>query len=1120
MEFSGCPDDASLGPAVQGCRGNFDFTLKFEKIFFALIPASIFIAVSVSRIVYLTRRPLLVGGALLRSVKVAAALVYSVVQLCLLVLSTTRSLKYGMFFIPAAAVTFVSSLSMIWLSLLEHSRSPRPSMLLNAYLFLTILLDVAQTRTLWLASGNFDEITFTRLFTTGVATKAVLVLLESRHKTRWVVNWDVKQHSPEETTGLYGLGAFFWLNKLFVTGYRKLLTMDDLFPLDRAIASEALLAKLAGRLDVSRIRGQDYGLAKALARGLAVPLLLPVGPRIALTAFQFCQPFLIETLLNYLGHPEEESSQNTGYGLIGATIIVYTGIAISGAFYWYFQERAMYMVRGVLASVIYDKTTEASASASDNSASITLMSGDVERIIRGFLGLHDFWSSTIEVALACWLLYRQIGASFVAPLIVVACCILCIAFLARFMGPRQKQWMELIQKRVGLTSNTIRQMKHIKISGLAGPVEESIQKMREDELKAGSRFRGLSVVFVLISFAPALLSPTLTFAFAAKSLDTTLIFTSISYIILLANPLTTLFQTVPGVVASFACLSRIQAYLETKSRFDFREEEGPSSSPRTGSSGSAEKASEGKDKAGHPAPGMKITSRNFGWKSGDYSLKNLNLEIKPSRLTIVVGPVASGKSTLCKVLLGEVPIAEGRVIMDRASSWKIGYCDQNPYLTNATVRENIVGFSPFNEERYNEVIDATALQPDLALFPRGDNTKIGSNGITLSGGQKQRVSMARALYLDSDFLVFDDILSGLDADTEEQVFRRVFSPGGLLRRRNATTVLCTHSVRHLPSADHIISLGPDGSLVEQGSFGELMANKMYVSSLGVKETGGTKPDGDAIHADDTDKSTQSDVLNTNVTVPSSDEAENEAERMVGGDTTVYRHYFARIGVVTSTSLFGFAFACAFFANFSTIWVKFWTEDLGRSPPEHSNAYYNGLYGLFQVTALICLYFTAYVGFTVMIFESGRALHHEALRTVIGAPLSFFTKTDTGVVTNLFSQDMTLIDGQLPMSLVNVALYMFNCVSMAAVIATSSPYLAITYPFLSAILYGMQRFYLRTSRQIRLLDLEAKSPLYTHFIDTIKGITTFRAFGWVPQGVARNHVLLDDSQRPAYLLAMI
>lgn len=250
---------------------------------------------------------------------------------------------------------FLSTILMGWLSHLEHSRAPRPSVLLTAYMSISIVLQVAQTRTFWLASSTHNETVFCRLFTVGVSVKVFVLILESQHKLKWI-RWDIKQHSPEETTGLFDLGAFLWLNNLFLTGYKKLLVLDDLYPLDQNMCSEDLKGQLESYLkcSLSRCPGEKYGLVKALAKALKVQLLLPIVPRVAMGAFQFCQPFLISTLLNYLQQPTKAA--NDGYGIIGATMLVYTGIAVSGAFYWYFQERAMYMARGALAGVIYQKT--------------------------------------------------------------------------------------------------------------------------------------------------------------------------------------------------------------------------------------------------------------------------------------------------------------------------------------------------------------------------------------------------------------------------------------------------------------------------------------------------------------------------------------------------------------------------------------------------------------------------------------------------------------------------------------------------------------------------------------------------------------------------------------------
>ncbi|KAK5989809.1 ABC transporter FGM5 [Cladobotryum mycophilum] len=503
------------------------------------------------------------------------------------------------------------------------------------------------------------------------------------------------------------------------------------------------------------------------------------------------------------------------------------------------------------------------------------------------------------------------------------------------------------------------------------------------------------------------------------------------------------------------------------------------------------------------------------------TLKGLNISIATSSLTIVVGPVASGKSTFCKALLGETPIHSGRVQMTRASL-RVGYCEQVPFILNATIRENIVGYSVFDQARYSDVIAATMLAQDLSVLPQADDTKVGNNGITLSGGQKQRVSLARALYLESDLLILDDIFSGLDADTEEHVFQRVFGRDGLVRRRNTTAIICTHSVRHLSSADHIIALGP---IVEQGTFEDLVAGGNYLHRLGVtvadrrdvdRRWPAFDKDGPGIARDAVETPSLPQTDWTKTTPPLLNHG-NERSRQVG-DSVVYRHYATSVKLLTLLSFFFADAAIGFFWNYPNIWLTYWSEDIMASRMVHDHAYWVGIYALLSILCLVFLGIAGFIVFIVIIAQSGTTLHHRALRTVVGAPLRFFTQTDAGVVTNLFSQDMTLIDTELPQSLFNMMISIFVFIGMVAVVTSSSPYIAIGYPFLAAMLWAIQRFYLRTSRQLRLMDLEAKSP--THFADTITGMATLRAFGWVDDSIKLNNRLVDDSQCPAYLLAMI
>jgi ABC-type bacteriocin/lantibiotic exporter with double-glycine peptidase domain len=268
--------------------------------------------------------------------------------------------------------------------------------------------------------------------------------------------------------------------------------------------------------------------------------------------------------------------------------------------------------------------------------------------------ITEAWAGNIEVAIASYLLYLKLGAAFAAPLVVVALSFVAISVVVNFTGPAQRRWMARVQKRVGLTSTVIAGMKNIKLAGLAGPISDFIQRLRVDELKAGSRLRQLNLSTTALAFGPLFISPVVTFAFAQRTLDTTTLFTSYSYLVLLATPLTEVIKTVQLAASALACISRIQTYLETEPRRDIRTIH--SSSKLNSEMGSTEKIAIKSDDAPvsdqlqsvHPSPSITVIGGRFGWEENTSVLRDINLTIPHSALTIIVGPIASGKSTLIR----------------------------------------------------------------------------------------------------------------------------------------------------------------------------------------------------------------------------------------------------------------------------------------------------------------------------------------------------------------------------------------------------------------------------------------------------------------------------------------
>lgn len=1007
--------------------------------------------------------------------------------------------------ITSASLEVVAGLMIVPVSWLSHARSARPSILINFYLLLTLIFDIATVRTAWNLDIRHVSPQYCRLITAAAVLKACLLLVESCNKQRWLT-WDRDNFSPEETSGIYSLGAFGWLNGLFLQGYKGLLTLEKLYPLDGALTTKIIGEKFLDLLKTRPMNEIKFNLVGKIVQSLAVPLMLPILPRLVLLASNFCQPFVIEALLEFLQNDKRE--KNHGYGLIFATLLTYGAIAVSTALYWYLQQRVTIGIRTCLVYAVYDKTTRIKLSQTNDADALTIMSTDVETAMEGFDYIHEYWANTIQAAVAAWLLYTRLGAVFAATIVVVLLCGLASIILGKLVFSRQKAWMEAIQRRVGVTAGAISQMKLFKMAGMTKPVRTTIQALRVREIKLGGHWRAIIASVAAISQVPLTISPAATFLVASGNLSTTKIFVSLSYITLLAAPLNRLLQSFPGLISALACLQRIQGYMEKEERFDYRCFE---DSPKTSVMAIGDNLFEMQNiQQQRKLPSVKLLNVSFGWAQDRPVLKNANVTIEASQFTVVVGSVASGKSTFCKGLLGEVEFSEGVVSVSPGS--RMAYCDQQPFLSNSSIRDNILGHAPFLPSRYEQVVNATMLYEDFKTLPRGDQTIIGSGGIALSGGQRQRVSIARAIYLTTaNFLIFDDVLSGLDVSTEKHLFNHIFAPGGFLRQAGIAALLCTHNMRHVVHADRVITIH-DGAVEEKEQNFNTTAQEM--------DEGADESSNKSLQ---THEPSHPDITSTRnehiAAVPSSTATEDHARQM--GDSAVYKAYFKTISWPSHLVFWGVAALYGFFNNFPTVWLSFWSDDISKlGDATHTQAYYTGIYAFLQTMCVVSFAISAFTVLLSMIRQSGTAFHHEAAQTVVKAPLRLFTTIDIGIITNYFSQDLNLIDTTLPIALVNVAFRISAVVGMAGVLASSSPWLMLSYPALLGILWMLLTFYLRTSRQLRIIDLEAKSPLYSHFLDTTKGIATLRAFGWIQNSLALHQSRLDDSQKAMYLFLMI
>ena len=229
-----------------------------------------------------------------------------------------------------------------------------------------------------------------------------------------------------------------------------------------------------------------------------------------------------------------------------------------------------------------------------------------------------------------------------------------------------------------------------------------------------------------------------------------------------------------------------------------------------------------------PSETPSIVLKGVGVNSGEsYALKNVDLALPYGKKLGVMGRTGAGKTLLVKLMQGLAEADEGEIIIDGKSIHAYdrdallraySYAMQNVFLFSNTIAQNIALYDPFAPEEKIERAGALAEVDEFARrFPDGYQTTIGEKGFGLSGGQKQRISIARAIFKDAAVLVFDDVTSALDLDTERTVLSNIKKTCG-----ERTTIVVTHRATALKDCDEIIFL-KEGEITERGTFEELLA---------------------------------------------------------------------------------------------------------------------------------------------------------------------------------------------------------------------------------------------------------------------------------------------------------
>ncbi|PHH65591.1 hypothetical protein CDD81_2026 [Ophiocordyceps australis] len=1108
-----CADD-SFGPwAGPSCRGGFDFTLLFEESILAIPLDAIFLVAALARqrIRQDTKTEKSTENRIRSICKLGTASCLIILRLTLIVLWAASATSRTRASVPAAALSLASAMAYLLLSWREHERSVRPSFEIEMYLFFSILFNLARTRTLWLL---LDQTAIPAIMTAAMALQAMGIVFESWEKRR-VLRKPFSNWAAESLSGTFNRSLFFWLNPILLLGSRKILTLSDLPRLDVKLEADKLQADFNEAWEKVPDKAQSGALLSTWLSAHSRMILAGALPKLCLIAFLFTQPLLVERAMSFASTPDQPVFNNVGYGLIGAYALVYTGIAVStGQEKWRMVRATTYM-RGAIVPCITRKTLRIDLAQARSASALTLITTDIETIDGGIMVMHDLWGTFIEIALGAYLLWRQIGSAMGIPLGVVFFVVIVGIFMAVPVGIKLAEWIKASEVRVAATSRTLGNVKSYRMAGLNSIVFAAIEQLRVRELEISRTFRLWFGAATILPLCLPALNPVLSFAgFVGLSsgsggLSVSQALTSLSILALLNRPLTNLSVALPAVAGAIASFDRIQEYLNVEEKEDKRIHpntpcitDKASSTPESLAHSSNEaKGNESCEKVVPqeqclPDGVMATINATLTWPGSEKPVLCVrDLRIPSSAVTVLLGPTGCGKTTLLNTLLGELTSFQGTICI---ATHEIAYCAQNPWLPNGTIREVIAGKMDYDEAWYSRTIR--------------------NKGIMLSGGQRQRIAIARALYTRKKLYIFDDAFKGLDSATSEVVMKNLLGLHGLLRSSGMTSIISSSDNRCVRHADYLVTMSQDGQVVSQGRPEESNVSKELECT--------------EIMQDEKDQvlSKEDQNCSPNQVSPkdSRDDEQREAYDYINkeldgtrqtGDASVHMYYARAAGLRPALAFVAALIVGAFTDAFSQIWLLWWTEAVALDPNTPTGKWL-GVYAALGVLGIICNLIAAWQIFIVVITKTGIYFHSMLVKTVSQAPMSFFSTVDQGVTVNRFSQDMQLIDMELPASALGAAVTLATVIGQCVLIGVTGRYIAATFPFIMLVFYLIQKFYLRTSRQMRLLDIEHKAPLYSQTIETLDGLASIRAFGF--QGTIMTTMCsnLDDSQRPVYLLACL
>eukprot|EP01133_Synstelium_polycarpum_P011581 gene11581-13516_t len=880
--------------------------------------------------------------------------------------------------------------------------------------------------------------------------------------------------TPEYQSNFMSRFLFTWVDETLKRGSKRPLELTDIPGMRPSLEVENAITLLQ---DIN-FTDSKYPIIKHIYCNLVIKHKAIFFLRALAIVSSIITPFLLKI--------DENSDPSMGWILCFALFVSATVNALSlQQGYWYGMHVCL-EIRGSMMSLIFRKMLRLNNTSRRMYAGkvMNYVSVDVENFQEFFWNSFiDIVALPLQIILLLALLCVVIGWSGLVGFAVMGFSVPLSTFVINKLNVHYLNSLIFSDQRVKLIGEFISGIRFLKLYNWEKSFIDRITDQRNYQLNAARKKMILWAIdrtVVQMTMGVVLLVTFIAYTLNGHTLNAATAFPALTIFLTLRNPLQMAPEAFQRLLILISSCKRLEEYFQAPESLSYN-------SLLAGGSKSA---------AGTRPTDIVIENGEFDWNDGNDStlqdidnapknndtytsmdeagatmfapvdslgieearqsvLKNINFRAPAGKLTVIVGRVGEGKTSLVAALIGEIHRVSGTV----QTPPSIGYTPQNAWLVSGTFRENILFGMPFDPVRYAAVIEACSLKPDLIHLAAKDLTEIGERGVNVSGGQKQRISLARCLYGNADAFIMDEPLSAVDAEVGKHLFDKCIQ--GMMAGR--TRILVTHQLQFIPSADHIVVMEA-GELI-QGTYAELAARGIDFESI--MKTKVIDVDAPPTKPNDTNETTvavsidgpgllaESRELNVNdCIVLEAGDATNELVQKsklfvseernkgaIGAET--YIPYFKSGGpTILYVAIIIVFFVSQVVMQTSDYWLVVWTS--AKIQPDPGATFYLMVYAAF-ITAFGVMITARHLGIVYLTWKASKGLHERLIAGVFFSPCSFFDTNPSGRILNRFSKDISDIDNRLVESIADVLFCGSSViVSLSMVVVLTPP---IIIPFI-------------------------------------------------------------------------